>query len=190
MSIVAMFTSLVIASDYALAPALNVKLMDALVFSSAYAFGFRVGAYIAVMSELIWCVASPFGNAGYISPFLIAGEMIFVVAAYFCSKLWKMSEVTALSYRNVFLGATLAICAFVWDFETNLATGLLALWPNHLTLAGVLVFQVLGVPFMIPHELGDFVLGSFLVPVVIAFCRRHLRTITDNEKLLLHLETK
>ena len=42
-SVIAIFTSSIIASDYALAPALNVKLMDTLVFASTFVFGFRIG---------------------------------------------------------------------------------------------------------------------------------------------------
>ena len=51
LSLIAIFTSLTIASDYALAPVLNVKLMDTLVFSTSYAFGFRIGTSIAILSE-------------------------------------------------------------------------------------------------------------------------------------------
>ena len=190
MSIVAIFTSLTIASDFALAPVLNVKLMDTLVFSSTYAFGFKIGAYIAVLSELIWSFVSPFGNASLIAPFLIAGELIYVVAGYFCSKVWRKDEISILSYRNLFLGAVLAICAFLWDFETNLATGLLVLWPNHVTLLGVLAFEVVGIPFMIPHELGDFVLGSLLAPIIIAYFLKSSGRERSTERIVTTLESR
>ena len=61
LSMIAIFTSLIIASDYALAPIYNVKLMDTLVFASAYSFGFKVGASIAILSESIWSVVNPTG---------------------------------------------------------------------------------------------------------------------------------
>ena len=94
LSIIAIFTSLIIASDYALAPVSNVKLLDTLVFSSAYSFGFRIGASIAVLSEFIWGVVSPYGFGGLIIPFLVAGELIYAFAGYSASRIWKFNEVS------------------------------------------------------------------------------------------------
>ena len=171
LSLIAIFTSLTIASDYALAPVLNVKLMDTLVFSTSYAFGFRIGASIAILSELVWSVVSPYGLSVPIIPFLVLGELLYAVAGYCASRIWGMEKPSALSSRNLFFGAILAICAFVWDFETNIATGLLALWPRE-NLLGVLIFEVTGIPFMIAHELSDFILGATLAPIIIIYSRR------------------
>jgi hypothetical protein len=166
-SIVALFSSLIIATDFALTPVLNVKLMDTLVFSSAYAFGFRVGAYIAVISELIWCFASPYGNAGYNIPFLVGGELIFAFAGYAASKIWgSPKDLTKFSEKNLFFGAILAICAFVWDFETNIGTALIA---SAHTFDALIAFEVAGIPFMILHEVSDFALGAVLAPLVIVY---------------------
>lgn len=166
----ALFSSLTIATDYALAPALNVKLMDTLVFSSAYAFGFRIGAYVAIFSELVWSVVSPYGFGGYMIPFLVGGELLFAFAGFGASKIWgSPKELSTFSVQNSFFGAILLICAFIWDFETNIATGLLA---GAHTLTFLLAYEVSGIPFMIPHELGDFVLGSFLAPIIIVYFYR------------------
>ncbi|MDG6904290.1 MAG: hypothetical protein JRN20_00735, partial [Nitrososphaerota archaeon] len=129
LSVIAIFTSLIIASDFALAPVLNVKIMDTIVFATAFVFGFRVGASIAVLSEFIWSVVTPYGMFLPITPFLVAGELLFAIAGYIASKIWGMEKISLLSSRNLFIGATMAICAFIWDFETNIATGLIALWP-------------------------------------------------------------
>lgn len=169
-SIVAIFTSLVIASDYAMGPLPNVKLVDTLVFSSAYAFGFRIGAAIAVFSEFVWSFVSPYGIAGYITPFLVIGELLFVLTGYAASKVWgKPQRLRSFSLQNSFFGAILAICAFVWDFETNIATGLLT---GAHSLTVLLGFELAGIPFMIPHELGDFMLGTLLAPVIIMYFSR------------------
>ena len=174
LSLIAIFTSLTIASDYALAPALNVKLMDTLVFSSTYTFGFRIGASIAILSELLWGLVSPYGFYLPIIPFLVMGELLFAIAGYFASRIWGIEKLSALSPRNLFFGAILAICAFIWDLETNIGTGLLSLWP-HENLVGVLFFEVTGIPFMIPHELSDFVLGATLAPIIIVYSKRLVR---------------
>ena len=173
----ALFTSLIIASDYALTPALNVKLMDTMVFSSAYAFGFRIGAYVALLSELVWSLVSPYGFAGYLMPFLVGGELLFALAGFAASKIWgNPGDLSTHSVNNFFFGAMLAICAFVWDFETNIATGLVA---GAHTLTYLLSFEVLGIPFMLAHELSDFFLGSLLAPLVIVyFSRRFARSGT------------
>ncbi len=172
LSTIAIFTSLIIASDFALAGVLNVKLMDTLVFASAYAFGFRTGASIAVLSEFIWSVVTPYGFSLPIFPFLVIGELLYAVAGYLASRAWAAERPSALSSRNLFFGSILAICAFIWDFETNLATGLLE---GMHTFTSLLAVEVFGIPFMIPHELSDFVLGATLAPMVIVACTRFKR---------------
>lgn len=170
LALIAIFTSLILASDYALSPVFNVKLLDTLVFVSAYVFGLRIGASIAVLSEFIWGLVSPNGFGGLVIPFLIAGELIFVAAGYFANKLWKIDEIKSLSSRNLFLGATLAICAFLWDLETNLATGFLE---GARTPLQYVPFLIAGIPFAIPHELSDLVFGTALAPVAIVYLRRY-----------------
>ena len=171
-SIIAIFTSLIIATDYALTPALNVKLMDTLVFSATFVFGFRIGASIAVLSELIWSIVTPFGFFFPITPFLVGGELLFAVAGYFVSKFWRYDDVSLVAVENLFFGAVLAICAFLWDLETNIATGLLA---GARSLVALLGFEIVGYigGFNIAHEVSDFVLGSTLAPIVIVYLRRH-----------------
>jgi hypothetical protein len=162
---------MIIASDFVLTPFLNVKLVDTLVFASAFAFGYRIGAYVGMLSEFIWSLVSPYGMGLYVMPFLVGGELLYAFAGYYASKIWGRGNVSILSSENLYFGAILAICAFIWDFETNLATGLLA---GARTLSGYLIFEVSGIPFMIPHEISDFVLGSFLAPLVILYFSRML----------------
>lgn len=169
LSIIALFTSLIIASDYVLTPALNVKLLDTIVFSVTFAFGFRIGASVAILSELIWSSISPYGFSLPIVPFLVIGELLYVVAGYFASKIWGEESFSPVSSRNLYFGAILAICAFIWDLETNLATGLIE---GARTLSAYLVVLAFGIPFAILHELSDFILGAALAPLLILYCRR------------------
>ena len=171
-AVVAVFTAAVIGSDFALAGFVNFKLMDTMVFLVAFVFGFKPGAAVAVLSETIWSVASPWGQAGGIAPFLIAGELLFAVAGWGASRVWG-AEKRAASPTGVFIGATLAICAFVWDFETNAATGLLAGATSFGTLMG---YEALGLPFMISHELGDFALGAIFAPLTIMIMSRYRKS--------------
>jgi len=168
-AVVAVFSSLIVGSDFALTPLVNIKLMDTLVFVAAFVFGFRTGAAVAVISETIWSVVSPWGAAGAIMPFLVAGELLFAFAGYAAAKAWGSANLHGLSLENSFLGASLAICAFFWDFGTNIATGLLA---GATSLPVLMSYVIAGVPFMIPHELSDFALGSVLAPAAILYSSR------------------
>ncbi len=159
------FTALIVGSDLALAGIPNVKLVDTLVFVSAYVFGFRVGASVGVLSEFLWAYLSPWGMPGYIAPFLIAGEVVYALAGSVAAKFWKGSSGFPAG-RSVFMGSILALGAFFWDLETNVATALIAFWPS-LTLPKVATTILFGIPFMLSHEVSDFMLGMLFAPVII-----------------------
>jgi hypothetical protein len=171
-AIISVFTALIISSNFALASIPNVKLMDTIVFTSAFLFGFRSGAYIAILSALIWGVVSPWGFGGYIIPFLVFGELVYALAGWWASKVWG-SEVSRLSIRNFYLGAVIAISTFIWDFETNVGTAIIAFWPQ-ITIEKILATQLFGSLFMFFHVSSNFLLGSFLAPLLIFYLTRTL----------------
>jgi uncharacterized membrane protein len=176
-AVVAVFSAAVVASDFALAPFVNFKLMDTVVFLVAFVFGFRQGAGVAVVSEAIWSVVSPWGPAGANAPFLIAGELLFAAAGWGASKVWNAEKGERLSLAAIFIGATLAICAFVWDFEMNAATALIANWPR-LTLGEVFGYELSGFifPFPLAHEIEDFLLGMVAAPAALLMLARLRRS--------------
>lgn len=163
---------MVVGSDFALSGLANVKLLDTLVFVSAYLFGFRVGAAVGVLSETIWSVFSPYGFAGAIAPFLLAGELLFALAGWTASKAWG-SEFNLKSPYPLFIGSLLTVCAFVWDFETNAATALLGFSPNSFWFA---VFGPQTLLFIIPHEISDFLFGTLLAPAFIYIIPKTIRS--------------
>ncbi len=166
-AVVAVFTAAIVGSDFALAPYANVKLLDTLVFAAAFIFGFRVGASVAILSETIWGFVSPYGVApGALLPFLVGGELIFALAGYVASRWWADTRFVPLLSRGLFFGAILTICAFAWDFETNLASGLVA---GASSLPALLAYEIPGIPFMVPHEISDFAFGSLIAPAVMAY---------------------
>ncbi len=168
---VAVFTALIIGTDFALYPLADVKLLDMTVFVAAFVFGPKVGAAVAVLSETSWGFISPAGSAGAILPFLVAGELLFVLAGYVALKLGAPDSVSVVSPRNLFFGGLLAICAFCWDFETNLATGVLG---GAHTIPSLLAYEIPGIPFMILHEASDFLFGALVAPPVIVYAWRTL----------------
>lgn len=174
-AVVATFSALIVGSDLALVPFYNVKLLDVLVFVCAYVFGFRVGALVGVVSEAAWSFVSPLGMAGPITPFLVGGEILFAAAGWAAARAWG-SRFQSVSFHPLFIGATMAICAFLWDLETNLATALLQYWPSP-TLGEYLLtaFGPLTIPFSLAHEVSDLAFGVFLAPLFIVLIPRVFR---------------
>ena len=174
-AVVATFSALIVGSDMALAPFSNIKLLDTLVFVAAYVFGFRIGALVGIVSESIWSFVSPVGIAGPIAPFLVGGEILFALAGWAASRAWGQRFQLASPY-SLFIGASLAICAFLWDLETNLATALLQYWPaptvgEYFATA----FGPLTLPFTLAHEVSDLAFGIALAPLFILLIPRVLR---------------
>jgi len=169
-AIVTVFTALIVGSDYALAGVANVKLLDSLVFLAAYLFGFRIGASVAILSESIWAYATPWGSPGPIAPFLVAGEVIYAVAGSAASRIWAR-ESGLRSGKSVALGGLLAICAFIWDLETELGTALIIYWPT-VTIENYVRTVGIGLPFTLAHEVSDFLFGMLLVPMLILMIPR------------------
>jgi len=173
LALVGAFTALAVASDFALTDLPNVKLVDPIVFSVAFVFGLEMGVYVGVLSEVIWGVLSPYGFGGYIIPFLVAGEAVYALAGWGASRVWR-DERSRLSARNLYLGAVLALCAFLWDLETNAGSALVAFWPG-VTLQKLLTTEAVGIPFMMAHEVSDLVTGAVLAPLIIFYASQHWR---------------
>ncbi len=169
-SVLVVFSALIVGSDFALAPFVNVKLLDSIVFLVAFVYGFRMGAGVAIISETVWSVVSPWGAAGVMTPFLVGGELIFAVAGWWASRAWGMKSKFGVR-EAVFIGALMLLCASLWDLETNTATALVAYWPG-LTLGELLATEVAGIPFALIHEYADFILGSLFVPAALASISR------------------
>ena len=165
LALIASFSGLIVGSNLALADLPNVKLLDSLVFVAALLFGFRIGASVAVISELVWSFDSPWGIAGAITPFLVLGELIYAFAGWAASRVWRR-YIRLGSVQSLFVGAILAVCAFLWDVETNIGTALVAFGPT-VTMQMIVLTELYGAPFMLFHELSDFLLGTFFAPLVI-----------------------
>jgi hypothetical protein len=110
-----------------------------------------------------------------ITPFLIGGEMLFAVAGWAAAKAWG-SRFRPISFYPVFIGATMAICAFLWDLETNLVTALLQYWPSPTLGEYILTaFGPLTIPFSLAHEVSDLAFGLVLAPLFIVLIPRVFR---------------
>ena len=172
-AIMAVFSALSVASNYALLAFPQVKLMDSLVFVSAYLFGFGVGAGVAVITWLVYGSVNPLGAAGF--PLLIVlmvGELVFAFSGALLGRSWKRSAVFGNGSRflnkSLVLGLTGLLSAFVYDFWTNAIDGLLI----YRSIDGIALRWITGVYFALAHELADFVFFAFVVPVLIVAISR------------------
>ncbi|MEM0118070.1 MAG: hypothetical protein QXV32_06445 [Conexivisphaerales archaeon] len=154
------FVALTVGSDYLLSWIYNVKLVDFMVFVAAFLYGFRFGAAVGILSELIWSSFNPLGFGGAIIPFLISGEVIYAFAGSRAAKIWKGDD-----FFNPVFGAVLALCTFAWDVWTNFGTALIG-FGTSLNVKELMATELIGVPFMVPHELSNFVFGM-ISPAVI-----------------------
>ena len=68
----------------------------------------------------------------------------------------------------------MAVCALMWDLETNAGTALLVSWPS-LTLQLLAVYEAQGIPFALAHEVSDLLTGAVLVPLIIFYASRFAR---------------
>jgi hypothetical protein len=85
---------------------------------------------------------------------------------------WKVQG-RPVSPASLFIGATMLICAFLWDLETNAVSALI--WGGAgASIGTVVVWEVSGFLFPPPmgHELTDLILGVSLVPAAIALIPR------------------
>jgi len=163
---IAVFTALIVGSNFALAEFPNLKLDASLIFMTTIIFGAYAGASVAVLSELIWSQLSPYGPSGaYLLPFLISAELLYVLAGLIARRAMRDRWDTAASSGLLFAGL-LGIFTFAWDVWTNLATAILG---NNLSLGAILFveFNPLTLVFTVTHEISNLVLGAAFVPATL-----------------------
>ncbi|PSN87538.1 hypothetical protein B9Q03_10390 [Candidatus Marsarchaeota G2 archaeon OSP_D] len=168
-SLIALLTAVSVATDYLLVGVPNVKLMDGLVFLGANLFGFEVGGSVAILSWLVYGTINPYGSAtpGLLLV-LMGSETTYALAGWGMRRL-NLAVGSGMS-RRVVLGFVGFVCAAIYDFITNVYTGIYfyagPIWNR------VVYSLIMGIPFSIIHEVSDFLVFMLVVPVLIsAFTR-------------------
>ncbi len=157
-----MFTALAIATDYAMLPLANIKLMDSIVFVSALAFGLAVGVSVGALTWLVYGSVNPLGSAGgLLLVILIVSETIYAFLGYFAQKMFRFEE-TSVPARSLYWGSLGLIGAFVYDLNTIITPTMIAGVPFQVALASLLP----AVPFMLAHEISDFAFFGTAAPAL------------------------
>ena len=173
-SIVAVFASLALATNYALIGVPNVKLMDALVFVSAFLFGLTVGIGVAGSTWLVYGFINPHGSADLVLlAFLIAGESFYAFAGAVVRKTAIAQDLLgrrgpyarfSLVFGTVGLLATVA-----YDVLTNFASWLFRASSLYESLV---IGLITGAPFALLHEVSNLIVFATAVPAGIIAAKR------------------
>jgi len=177
---VSVFTALAIATDYAMLPLANVKLMDSIVFICALAFGVGAGASVAALTWLVYGTVNPLGpDSGPFLMLLIVSEMVYVAFGYLARRM--LSPVESVPARSLLWGSFGLIGAFLYDVNTILTPNLLIGQSLNVSLVEMLP----AAPFMLAHEISDFVFFATVAPVLYVSVRK----VALRQKSELTIET-
>jgi|GEM_PF-1610237 hypothetical protein len=119
------FILAILATNYALASAPNVKFIDLLVFAAGYTLGFRRGITVALGARLIYGTFNPWGIA---DPFLVVAMMMSEIV-FSLAGAWLRSMVSPQSIRfipgskSLLFAAAAVACTVTYDALTNAYTG-------------------------------------------------------------------
>ncbi|MCL0043984.1 hypothetical protein M1N24_00435 [Dehalococcoidia bacterium] len=120
------FVTVIVATNYALAGFLNVKLFDLLVFIAGFTLGLRRGVVVAATAWLIYGSFNPYGPTTLpLLGVVMVSEMIYAVAGAALRKVVSPQRIHVLPSRtSLLLGALAILCTLVYDGITNIYTGI------------------------------------------------------------------
>ena len=159
-----LLTALAITTDYAMLPLANIKLMDTIVFVSGLVFGLNVGVSVGALTWLVYGSVNPLGSAGGpLLLILIVSETVYAILGSLARKVFSFEE-SSVSARSLFWGCLGLIGALIYDLVTIIV-------PTMLTGASFVVAVaslVPAVPFMLAHEISDFVFFAAVGPILVS----------------------
>ncbi len=164
---VALLTSLsalAVATNYAMLPLLNIKLMDSVVFVAGLSFGASSGCAVATVAWLVYGTLNPYGFSLPTLLTVILSEMIYAIAGGAMSHSWlgpKGGEFKPwVMERNIGFGVVGLLSTLAYDLVTNAVTGWLyygSAWIGLLTMNFPL-------PMGILHEASNLFLFALVAP--------------------------
>lgn len=178
-AIVSLFTALAITTDYAMLPLANIKLMDTIVFVSGLVFGLNVGVSVGALTWLVYGSVNPLGSAGGpLLVILIVSETIYAFLGCLARKVFGFEDAD-IPARILFWGSLGLIGAFVYDLSTIITPTIL----TGVSFTVALAFLVQAVPFMLAHEVSDFVFFATVGPVLVGAILKVARSKGNTVKL-------
>lgn len=149
-ALIAVLAATAIATNYLLIGALNVKLMDLIVFTSGYLLGSALGAFTGALVWLVYGTINPFGFSLPVFISTVIGEAMFGIAGGFFA---GRDADGALGF-DAWAAVTGFLLTFVYDLFTNIVSGVTAGVPIPLAL-------ITGTPFMLAHTISNALFFGF-----------------------------
>ncbi len=155
-ALLSVLSALTISSNYILVGVPNVKLMDAIVFSSSLAMGARFGVILTV---IIWTVYGTLNPWGFSLPTLIVcilSEMVYILFSKIALS-FKNEWSRINFYESLFLAALGFFSTFVYDIITNGFVGYL--------FYGSVIMGLITMNFPLPMGLMHEISNAFFFPL-------------------------
>jgi len=158
-AITSIFTALAIGSSYMLAPFINIKLIEVLIFIAGLLYGKFIGISVGVLSSLIYYGWNPYGSPSLPIYLIIVGLMTFIglVGGIFKSTQIQGQKLK-INHLNVIKFALIGfLYTFLFDISTNI------IFAYVLYNGNILFSLIAGFPFMIIHLISNTILFALLV---------------------------
>lgn len=176
--IIAVFTALALATNYALIGVPNVKIMDTLVFIAAYFFGLRLGIGVALSIWPVYGFVNPYGVDSFMMlAFLMVGECFYAIAGFLLRTSFGSQEPVrgTKEYEQLAIAFGLAglLSTFAYDALTNFGSWIFRTGSLY---QDFIVGNIVGVPFSLAHEASNVIFFATVVPAfLVASTRLGLR---------------
>ena len=176
--IIAVFTALALATNYALIGIPNVKIMDTLVFIAAYFFGLRLGIGVAVSIWPVYGFVNPYGVDSFLMlAFLMIGECFYALAGYgLRTRFVSRQPIRGTNeYQQLVIAFGLAglLATFSYDALTNFGSWIFRTGSLY---RDFIVGNIVGAPFSLAHEASNVIFFATLAPAfLVASARLGLR---------------
>ncbi len=173
-AIVAVFTALALATNYALIGIPNVKLMDMLVFIGALFFGLRVGLGIALSIWPVYGFVNPYGVDSFLMlSFLMVGECFYALAGSAMRKSFVAQDLvqikSELRLQSIAFGLVGLVATFAYDLLTNFGSWIFRTGSLY---QDFIYGNIIGAPFSLAHELSNVIFFAAVAPAVVVASRR------------------
>ena len=169
-AIIACFSALCVATNYAMLPLLNVKLMDTIIFVAGFSFGVVPGVATALTAWLIYGTLNPLGLSLPILVTVMFSETIYGLTGWLLGRNKHLTHASSSAEFFIIFGATGLLLTLVYDLITNAVFGWLffgSVWTGLLTMN-------FPMPMGLIHELSNLTLFALVVPLIIQAIRRNL----------------
>ena len=169
-AIIAVFSALALAVNYALTPFPNIKLFDTLVFVSALLFGLDTGIAIAALTWLVYGSVNPYGADPLNLLFtLMISETVYAFFGWIARKTSSVQNYKT-SQKSLLFGFMGLVGAIIYDIAT--IVGPLMIIGVSATTSFLSLANPATVYFMLSHELSDFVFFSTVAPLLMVAISR------------------